>query len=95
LRRTRSDARSSLRELFGRAINWRERVFIIQWLLFPSPDYLAWVDQVHPWLLPFHYLYRPLHYAGNRLQSSLKCALGAIAFRMVRVFRRGVAVNPD
>jgi hypothetical protein len=94
LRGTRSDGRGSLQELFGRATNWRERVFILQWLLFPSPHYLAWVDQVHPWLLPFHYLYRPLRYARNRLQSSLKGALGAISFRMGRVFRRSVAGNP-
>jgi hypothetical protein len=94
LRGTRSDGRGSLQELFGRATNWRERVFILQWLLFPSPHYLAWVDQVHPWLLPFHYLYRPLRYARNRLQSSLKRALGAISFRMGRVFRRSVVGNP-
>jgi hypothetical protein len=94
LRGTRSDGQGSLQELFGRATNWRERVFILQWLLFPSPHYLAWVDQVHPWLLPFHYLYRPLRYARNRLQSSLKGALGAISSRMGRVFRRSVAGNP-
>ena len=94
LRGTRSDGRGSLQELFGRATNWRERVFILQWLLFPSPHYLAWVDQVHPWLLPFHYLYRPLRYARNRLQSSLKGALGAISSRMGRLLRRSVAGNP-
>jgi hypothetical protein len=88
LRGTRSDGRSSLRELFGRATNWRERVFIIQWLLFPSPGYLAWVDQVHSWLLPFHYLYRPLRYAAGRLQSSIEGAGRAAIFHIERFFFR-------
>ncbi len=75
LRGTRSDGRSGLQELFGKTTNWRERVLVIQWLLFPSPRYLGWVDQVHPWLLPFHYVYRPLRYVRSRLRSSLWCAL--------------------
>jgi Uncharacterised nucleotidyltransferase len=86
---TRSDGHRSLQELFKKTTNWRERVFVIQWLLFPSPGYLCWVDQIHPWLLPFHYVYRPLRYAGSRLQSSLRGALRAVKFRIERLFLRG------
>ena len=35
-----------VKELFRRTTNWRERVFFIQWLLFPSPRYLCWVDGI-------------------------------------------------
>jgi hypothetical protein len=93
LRGTRSDGRSGLQELFGKTTNWRERVLVIQWLLFPSPRYLAWVDQVHPWLLPFHYVYRPLRYARSRLRSSLCCALRNIKSRIERVILRGETSN--
>jgi hypothetical protein len=82
LRGTRSDGQRSLQELFRKTTNWRERLFVIQWLLFPSPGYLSWVDQIHPWLLPFHYVYRPLRYAGSRLRSSLRGALRAVKFRI-------------
>jgi hypothetical protein len=89
LRGTRSDGRGSLRELFKKTTNWRERVFIIQWLLFPSPRYLSWVDQIHPYLLPFHYIYRPLRYGQNRLQSSINCALRMMKSRIDRLLLRG------
>lgn len=88
LRGTRSDGQRSLRELFRKTTNWRERLFVVQWLLFPSPGYLSWVDQIHPWLLPFHYLYRPLRYAAGRLQSSLKGAVRAARFHIERLFLR-------
>ena len=88
LRGTRSDGRGNLRELFKKTTNWRERFFVIQWLLFPAPRYLSWVDQVHPWFLPFHYLYRPLRYAAGRLQSSLKGAARAARFHIERLFFR-------
>jgi hypothetical protein len=72
LRGTRSAGRISLQGLFRRTTNWRERAFLVQWLLFPSPRYLSWVDQIHrSWALPFHYLYRPLHYVGCRLRTKL------------------------
>ena len=72
LRGTRSAGQGSLKDLFKRTTNWRDRALLIQWLLFPSPRYLSWVDQIHrPWILPFHYVYRPLRY----LASSLRCKL--------------------
>ena len=94
LRGTRSGGRGGLQELFRKTTNWRERVFVIQWLLFPSPRYLAWVDQIHPWLLPFHYVYRPLRYAGNRLRSRLWGAVRIVKYRIGRLFPRGVAKTP-
>jgi hypothetical protein len=73
LRGTRSAGQGSLKDLFQRATNWRERVFLVQWLLFPSPRYLSWVDQIHrPWVLPFHYVYRPLRYFVYRLRSFVR-----------------------
>ena len=94
LRGTRSDGGGNLRELFKRTTNWRERVFVIQWLLFPSPRYLSWVDQIHPYLLPFHYIYRPLRYGQSRLQSSINCALRIIKSWIDRLFVRGDTGNP-
>ena len=93
LRGIRSDGGGNLRELFKTTTNWRETVFVIQWLLFPSPGYLSWVDQVHPWLLPFDYVYRPLRFARNRLGSSLKCALRDIKLRIERLFLRRSSGN--
>ena len=94
LRGTRSDGGGSLRELFKKTTNWRERVFLIQWLLFPSPRYLSWVDQIHPYLLPFHYIYRPLRYGQSRLQSSINCALRMIKSRIDRLLLQGGTGNP-
>jgi hypothetical protein len=91
LRGTRSAGQRSLRELFGKTTNWRERVFFIQWMLFPSPRYLVWVDQVHPWLLPFHYVYRPLRYAACRLSSRLRGAVRIVKDRLGQLYLRGVA----
>ena len=61
-----------LTDLFQRTMNWRERAFLIQWLLFPSPSYLFFVDRIHHSWLPFHYVYRPLRYVGCRLLSKFK-----------------------
>jgi hypothetical protein len=72
LRGTRAAGQGSLKELFRRATNWRARVFVIQWLLFPSPWYLRWVDEINPiWLLPFHYVYRPIRHLGGYAWSKL------------------------
>jgi hypothetical protein len=81
LRGTRSAGRETLKDLFRRTTNWRERFFLVQWLLFPSPRYLSWVDQIHrSWVLPFHYLYRPLHYVGCRVRTKL---LGLLSKRPI------------
>jgi len=49
--------------LIRHAKDWRERYFLIRWLLLPSPGYLFRVDQVtRSWLLPLHYVYRPIRF---------------------------------
>jgi len=61
--------RGGLKSLWHRIRNWRECAFVLQWLLFPSPRYLHFVNQTHPpWLLPLHYVYRPLQYLWFRLR---------------------------
>jgi Uncharacterised nucleotidyltransferase len=73
LRGTRAAGQGSLRELFRRTTNWRERVFLIQWLFFPSPRYLSWVDEIRDsWLLPFHYVYRPIRHFGWYVWSKFR-----------------------
>jgi Uncharacterised nucleotidyltransferase len=76
LRGTRAAGHGSLKELFSRTTSWRERVFLIQWLLFPSPRYLSWVDEIRdPRLLPFHYIYRPIRHLGGYVWSKLRGAI--------------------
>jgi hypothetical protein len=73
LRGTRAAGQGSLKELIRRTTNWRERVFLIQWLLFPSPRYLCWVDEIRDSrLLPFHYVYRPIRHLGSYVWSKLR-----------------------
>jgi hypothetical protein len=76
LRGTRAAGQGSLKELFRRTTNWRERVFLIQWLLFPSPRYLCWVDEIRDSrLLPFHYVYRPIRHLGWYIWSKLRALI--------------------
>jgi hypothetical protein len=90
LRGTRAAGQGSLKELFRRTTNWRERVFLIQWLLFPSPRYLSWVDQIYPsWLLPFHYVYRPIRHLGGYVWSKLRVFIRHARFVLEAVFPRG------
>ncbi len=66
----RSDPRGGFRTLLRRAKGWRGRALVIQWMLFPSPSYLLWVQQIQrSWLLPFHYVSRPVKYIARRLGS--------------------------
>jgi hypothetical protein len=61
---------ASVSDFLKRTTKWRERAFLIQWLLFPTPRYLSWVDEIPcGWLLPFHYVYRPVHYAACRMRT--------------------------
>jgi hypothetical protein len=46
---------------------WRRRLDLLRWRLFPSGDYLAWAYQPRPALLPFLYLTRPLGHLIKRL----------------------------
>jgi len=73
LRGTRAAGQGSLKELFRRTTNWGERVILIRWLLFPSPRYLCWVDEIRDSrLLPFHYVYRPIRHLGWYIWSKLR-----------------------
>jgi len=71
LSKARSSPNGSFRNLLAKAIGWRGRAFVIQWMLFPSPSYLIWEQRINclP-LLPFHYLYRPLRYIVRRIRVS-------------------------
>jgi hypothetical protein len=62
LRGTRSTGQGSLAQLFEKATTWRDRAFLLRWLIIPSPGYVVWVDQIPRWALPFHYVYRPLRF---------------------------------
>jgi len=70
---TRAAGQGSLKGLFRRTTNWRERMFLIQWLLFPSPRYLSWVDEIRDSrLIPFHYVYRPIRHLCRYVWSKLR-----------------------
>jgi len=88
LRGTRSAGRGSLTGLFRSTTNWRERAFLLQWLLFPSPRYLSWVDEIRDYrLLPFHYVYRPIRHLGWYIRSKLRNFIRHAAFVLKRSFR--------
>jgi Uncharacterised nucleotidyltransferase len=90
LRGTRAAGQGSLRELFRRTTNWRERVFLIQWLFFPSPRYLSWVDEIRDsWLLPFHYVYRPIRHFGWYVWSKFRVFIRHARSVLEAVFPRG------
>lgn len=56
-----------LTKLIWATPKWRARVYVIKWLLIPSPHYLRWAEQMrHAWLLPLHYFYRPIKYIKRR-----------------------------
>ena len=73
LHAARVSARGGFRNILKRARGWHAKGFVLKWIFFPSPEYLRWVRQVHhSWLLPFHYLYRPLRYIARRIWSFCK-----------------------
>ena len=83
----RSAPQGSLMNLFRKTSDWRGRAFLIQWLLFPSPNYLFLVEKVRRfWLLPFHYVYRPLRYAAYRLWSRFGGPIRRTKWRIDRFF---------
>jgi len=60
------------RQAFGGALNWRERLTILGFLLAPSSACLSWSYPNAPRLaLPFLYLLRPLHYVVSRVRGLL------------------------
>jgi hypothetical protein len=80
LRGARAAGQGSLPELFEKAISWRDRALLMQWLLFPSPRYLSWVDQIQPsWKLAIHYVYRPLRFAAWQIPSFVRGLLQRFA----------------
>jgi hypothetical protein len=85
----RSAPQGSLVALFRKMRDWRGRAFMIQWLLFPSPTYLLLAESVHrSWLLPFHYIYRPLRYARHFIDSKFAALIRRIKWRVDRLFLR-------
>jgi hypothetical protein len=68
----RSDPRGGFKNLLRRTKDWRGRAYIIKWMLFPSPAYALWIERVRiSWLLPFHYLRRPIRYASRRIRPKI------------------------
>jgi hypothetical protein len=60
--------RSSFKSLLRHSKSWRSRARLVQWMLFPSPGYVYWIDEVrYPWLMPLYYVYRPLRYSARRV----------------------------
>ncbi len=85
----RSAPDGGFRNLIRKTSGWHERAFVIKWMLFPSPGYLLWVEQIRrSWLLPFHYVYRPARYAGRRLWSTLRESIRRMRFQKDRLFPR-------
>ena len=67
----------------------RAKVLLIQWMLFPSPTYLFLVEEVRrSWLLPLHYVYRPLRYAWHRPYSRFIGLIRRVKWRIERLFLR-------
>jgi hypothetical protein len=84
-----SRPQGSLVALFRRMRDWRGRAFMIQWLLLPSPAYLFMVEEARPsWPLPFHYIYRPLRYARQFIDSKFAGLIRRIKWRVDRFFLR-------
>jgi hypothetical protein len=85
----RSAPQGSLMNLFRQTRDWRERALLMQWLLLPSPSYLFSVEKVRrSWLLPFHYLYRPLRYTWYRLYYQFTGFIRRMRWRFGRLFLR-------
>jgi hypothetical protein len=67
----RLSPRCGFRQLIRDTGNWRGRLYVIKWMLLPSATYTVWENQLpHLWLLPVHYLYRPLRYVSARIRNS-------------------------
>lgn len=63
-----ASARGRFKNLLRMASNWRTRIFVLKWILFPSPAYLYLMQHLRPsWRLPFYYLARPLRYVARCL----------------------------
>ena len=81
----RSALRGGFKNLIRKTRGWRGRAFVITWMLFPSPSYVLWVQQVrHSWLLPFHYIYRPIRYVSRRIWPKFKNFMRRVGIRKNR-----------
>ncbi len=69
----RTGTRGTFRTLLRNTADWRARAVILKWMLLPSPRYLFSTGQLRSsWLLPIHYLWRPLRYLARRAWWSFK-----------------------
>jgi hypothetical protein len=60
------NARGGLMKTLHNCGDWSTRTLVIQWALFPSPQYVRWFHEINwSWLLPFYYAYRPLRYLAR------------------------------
>ena len=63
-----ASSRGRFKNLLRVSESWRSQMFVLRWILFPSPRYLCQVLQIcHPWWLPFYYLSRPSRYVARRV----------------------------
>ncbi|MGH7829829.1 MAG: nucleotidyltransferase family protein [Candidatus Binatia bacterium] len=69
----RSAPQGGFKTLLRKTRGWRGRLFVIQWMLFPSRTYLLWLRQIHrPWLLPLCYVHRLVKYVVRRIRRDFK-----------------------
>jgi len=99
---TRAAGRGDLKELFRRTTNLRERLLLIQWLLFPSPRYLCWVDKIQDSpLVFFHYARRPMQHLldifnRNYAVPSAPCLLNrSFLSHQFSMFRKAWEIAPQ
>jgi hypothetical protein len=85
----RSAPQGSFRTLIRKSRGWYGQTSVIKWMLFPSPSYLRWVEQIErSWLLPMHYIYRPCRYTRYRIRATLSHAVQRIKFQKRRLLAR-------
>ena len=66
--------------------DWRDRMRVAIWMLFPPPVYFRWLYGAgYVWQLPYYYLRRPLSYIVRRV--------GRLA-GLARVFRNAAVARP-
>jgi hypothetical protein len=62
-----ASGRGRFKNLLRMTSTWRARIFVLRWILFPSPTYLRAMRYVRSsWHLPCYYLSRPLRYVAQR-----------------------------
>jgi len=62
----RLGSRGGYKNIFKHADSCHVRLFLIRWILFPSPDYMRRKYAIDPlWKLPYYYLYRLSRFLGE------------------------------